>query len=723
MDIIKRQEIFEIYKSLPLEELNRLIKKSRQHLQELNMAHRGKSQLEGKDNLLDPLPYVIRAEETVFLQNAVEQWGRLLSRVFRDLWGPQSLVQQGVLTPSVLWGDLALDPSFFHAIPQGVEPLSLFRLDLIRDVQGLWRLNSLGAGIPRGLGYTIETRIVHSRFFGSRVPNENLIRLAPFFQSLKDLWFQDSLTHKDEPNIMVWTSGPSDPLYFEPVYLSRYFGYPLVESRDLTVRQGKVFLKTLGGLQPIDVLIRMVSDKELDPLSGNPSALGGVAGLMHAVRDGSVLLTNAPGAELLDHPRLLPHYPEICQHLLGEELLLPPMAEMAPAGYEDFLDLERGWQSHPVGIQLFTARLAGRWELMPGGLVQKLGSQPMNKMGFEQTKKDLWFLSYEAVPQTSLLPPTERPSEINRAADLPSRVADDLFWLGRYTERAWMDMRFLEKWWELQYEGGPENKELGAGVIDALAKTMTILPEDLDPDEAVWARSRLSWTLQEIHRIAGQVLDRLSLETHRILRDFGHFLQGTQDQALPDLLRQVNLRLAAFGGLTMESMTRSSGWRFLDMGRRLERGLLVVECLHGFFTQPDHDDHLMLLLDLFDSTLTYRTRYRLSPQKGPVLDLLLLDEANPRSLAFQLESLSHHMEKLPRGTQRAYRSVEERTILELLTKVRLSDGTKLSKDTLESFLEEISEGLDHFSDALHQTYLAKIDPMESLQVRGRMEGL
>jgi uncharacterized circularly permuted ATP-grasp superfamily protein/uncharacterized alpha-E superfamily protein len=707
MDIVKRQEILQVYRDLDPGDLAALVRKARQPLHDLNPS------------AVDPMPSVVRPEEVPFLREAAAQWGSLLTRVYRDLWGAQELLGSGVLDPGLVWGTLGFDPAFSHVLPRNVEPLSLIRFDLVRDVHGLWRLAALGTEIPRGLGFLLETRIAHGRLFGGKVPHDNLIRLAPFFQGLKDLWFQASLTHKDEPSIAVWTSGPADLLYFEPVALSRYFGYPLVESRDLTVRSGKVFLKTLGGLRPVDVLVRMVADRALDPLAGNPGGFGGVAGLMQAVRDGAVLVTNAPGAGLLGHPALLPFYPAMARHLLGQELTLPP-GDGAEAGTEEFFE-EGRWVEAPVGVRLFAARLPGGWELMPGGLGQRLDSPSFDPELFGGTKKDLWFLSSSAEPLVSLLPTGEKPSEINRAADLPSRVADDLFWLGRYTERAWVDLRFLEKWWEQRYEGGRDHHTASAHLLDALVKALGMLPGEAETEEAAWKDSRLAETIGAVHQIAGQVLDRLSLETHRILGEFGLFTRSGGEQPFPDLLRQLNLRLAAFSGLTMESMTRSPGWRFLDMGRRLERARLVIEGLREFFVLEEGEDTLSLLLDIFDSTLTYRTRYRLLPQRGPVLDLLLLDETNPRSLAFQLESLSRHVEHLPRTTQRPYWSVEERTILDLTTRIRLTDGTALGPGVLEPFLDGLSEQLEAFAQALHQTYLAKIDPMEALQARGRGE--
>lgn len=691
MDIVRPEQVVHKYKDLPQADLAGLAAKTS----------------------VDPLPLVVGPDEALWLQRAAAQWGRLLTRVYRDLWGKQTLVTQGVLTPELVWGTLGLDPAFCGVLPQEVPPLGLVRLDAVRTAQG-WALVGLGTEVPWGLGEVLETRLAHGRTWGAQVPHDNVVRLAPFFQGLKDQWFASSLTHKDEPSIMVWTSGPSDPRYFEPVFLSRYFGYPLVESRDLTVRSGRVYLKTLGGLRPVDVLVRMVGDRAFDPLAGNPGGAGGVAGLTQAVRDGSVLVTNAPGAGLLSHRGLLDRYAAV-QASWGETLALAPLGHGFGAGTEEFFE-HQSWRAAPVGIRLFV-RFDGDWDLLPGGLVQRLEGSTFDPQGFEGTKKDLWFLSTEVVAPVTLIPTGERPTDVGRA-DLPSRVADDLFWLGRYTERAWVDLRFLERWWEVRSEGGAGGRGSGAAFLDTLVRTLAIVPEEAPADEGVWKTSRLADTLRSIHQIGGQLLDRMSLETHRILREFEGLLAS--DAPVPEVLRQINLRLAAFSGLTMESMTRSPGWRFLDMGRRLERAWLVLEALgEGLKLDAEAEVGLSLLLDVFDSTLTYRTRYRLAPQKGPVLDLLVLDETNPRSLAFQLESLSRHVELLPRPPGRPYRSVEERTILDLSTRVRMADGAALAQGDLGAFLGGLGEGLDTFSQALYQTYLAKIDTMAALQARSR----
>lgn len=622
-------------------------------------------------------------------RRAGEQLGRLLALVYFDLLGPQTLVDDGLVPAALPWSQAGVDPAFFHVLSSDQDPLSVLRLDVSPHPEGGWSLVSLGTQSPRGLGYALENRIVHSQFFGSLLPQENLLRLAPFFQELKDLWFEASQSHQDDPSIMVWTSGPSDPDYFEPVYLARYFGYPLVESRDLTVRSGKVFLKTLGGLRRVDVLIRMVNDRSLDPLAGNPAGLGGVAGLLQAVRGRTVVVTNAPGTGILEHPGLLPLWPALCERLLGETWLLRPgTASLAPT--------DQG-----VTVSLFLAHTRSGWSLMPGGLVQGASGPP----------KDLWILSHGEVEPTSLLPSRERPAEISRAADLPSRVADDLYWLGRYVERAWNDLRYLEKAWDL----GHRNlvKVGGSSLVADMLVDLGIVGEE----RLEWYPGRLAETLLEIQRISSQVLDRLSLETHRLLKEFGSFQLRGSEVPIPETLRRLGLRLAAFHGLTMENMTRTPGWIFLDLGRRLERSELLLDGVRSFFQHEKSEENLGLLLELFDSILTYRSRYRLSPQQAPVLDLLLLDETNPRSLAFQVLALQRHIDELPRGGVRAFRSVEERTILDLQTRVRLCDAQELDHEKLEEFLQSVQSSLDTLAQALHQKYLAKIEPSEVLQAR------
>ena len=676
-------------------EINAFIARSRASLLELGQGQTTSEA--GAD--LDPMPLWLSAEEGRLLARGAAQWGELLTTAYHSVWRDNS----GLLPDRVLWEDAHVDPGFFSLLPSGREPLTLVGLDLEKLVGGTWAVRSVITGIPRGLGFAVENRIVHKRILGNRLPRVQVDRLAPFFQTLKDQWSASALHHQEEPSVMVWTAGPADRHYFEHVWLARYFGYPLVESRDLTVRGGRVFLKLLGGLQVVDVLVRMVGDAHLDPLSGSGS-LEGVASLLNAVRDGAVHVTNAPGSDLLEHPAVFAHWGAAVR-ALGWSLDLPPTEGLETAN-EPFWD-GQAWIPRPYSLRVFTVRTREGWELLPGGLAQAGGAY-----------KDVWVVAEKAVPFVSLLPQKEKPSEIHRSADLPSRVADDLHWLGRYAERAWVDLRFLEKFCDLA-EAGVEDG-VGTAPLEKVADLLELRSPELG--ESGVGHWRLWTDLTALEGVSRRVRDRLSLETHRII---GRFSQGL-DPELPlrERLERVSLLLAALTGLTLENLTRGPGWLFLDMGRRIERAALVTEAARAFVSLRPSDGVLGLLLELFDSGMTYRARYRLAPQLGPVLDLLLLDEANPRSLAFQVVRLSDHVAQLPRGDRKAYRSEEERAVLDLLTRIRLSDAGDWSLEkssSLTSFFDAVEADLSRLSEALLQGYLAKVEILSSLQARKRLE--
>jgi len=305
MKVVTKASIMETISSLTRDDIEDRVKQASAHLNEIGLSHDLLTPPSGLENIqIDPLPFVLEQEEAQELQKGLSQWGKLLDTLYEDLYGPQNYLSNSGLEPRDLWENTSWDPAWHGSLPPASMPLAWFRLDLCFQ-EGQWRTQGLETGIPRGLGYSLENRIVHFRYFGSLIQQSNLTRLAPFFQNLKQLWMNSNPLIGDVPNIMFWTEGPCDPHYFEPAYLARYFGYPLVESRDLTVRSGKVFLKTLGGLERADVLIRWVGDKNIDPMAGNPPSLGGVPGLLGAIQKGTVILSNGPGSGLFGTPAFL----------------------------------------------------------------------------------------------------------------------------------------------------------------------------------------------------------------------------------------------------------------------------------------------------------------------------------------------------------------------------------------------------------------------------------
>lgn len=404
-----------------------------------------------------------------------------------------------------------------------------------------------------------------------------------------------------------------------------------------------------------------------------------------------------------------------------------------------------GLAPKPYALRLFVTATSDGYAVMPGGLAMSVDPDATVALSApDGESRDVWIASSAPTPpHISLWRPTIEAAHIRRAPqDLPSRAADNLFWLGRYTERADWTMRVLRlALSRLQEDSAPRqelrasrtaleillSKEDGkvpgewiasdAGLIEELAHNLMT--------SADWYYG-LPRTLDNIHRVASITRDRLSLEAWRTLNDFYASRRWRADAmptAIGDSLRLLDdgLRvLAAFHGLTHENMTRNFGWSFLDMGRRLSRARNLSEVLLGIFGKTkggeDETGSLLFVLELADSFITYRSRYRLAPLLPLVLDLLLVDEDNPRSIAFQLAQLSNHIDSLPQSGESGARIEEQRMILSLLTSVRLAEVTALTRSesdgtrpALQKLLNEQIEALPALSDVIGRRYFNLVE--------------
>ncbi len=401
----------------------------------------------------------------------------------------------------------------------------------------------------------------------------------------------------------------------------------------------------------------------------------------------------------------------------------------------------------PYAVRLFVAATANGFTVMPGGLAMTVDpSATVSLSATEAETRDVWVVSDSVVPKSyaSLWRPTiEAAGRIHHGAqDLPSRAADNLFWLGRYTERADWTMRVLRTCLtRLQEDAGPRQELRGSRTAMELllAKDEGSIPAEWETTDVALieqlSRNLLSstrWyyalprTLDSIHRIASLTRDRLSVEAWRTLNDFfaGRRWQadaqptsmGEKLQLLEDGLRV----LAAFHGLTHENMTRNFGWSFLDMGRRLERAQNVAELLKGIFgrtaEQDDETGSMLFVLDLADSFITYRSRYRLAPLIPLVLDLLLVDESNPRSVAFQLTALNQQVSSLPQSHEGRGRIEEQRLALSMLSELQVADVNDLAKvgpdgrrTALVALLDKYDRGLPELSDAIGRRYFNLVE--------------
>jgi uncharacterized circularly permuted ATP-grasp superfamily protein/uncharacterized alpha-E superfamily protein len=403
---------------------------------------------------------------------------------------------------------------------------------------------------------------------------------------------------------------------------------------------------------------------------------------------------------------------------------------------------KNGFAPQPFAVRFFVARTETGYQVMPGGLAMTVDPDRAVALSAPDGQtRDVWILSEgEQAPHVSLWRPTLATARVERSQRvIQSRVADDLFWLGRYSERADWTMRVLRgALRRIEEDSGPATGRRAARkcLEVLLGKDLTIVaggreaPADAEIERlctrlittGIGPRT-LERTLEGLYRVAHLVRDRLSLEAWQTLSKFrpgdawAKSLNSAQPVEVLDLLDEGLASIAAFNGFMHENMTRNFGWSFLDMGRRIERAQNLGEAILTLFIPvPDPEEvssSLLLLLELADSFITYRSRYRIDPMLALVLDLLLLDESNPRSLAYQLAAISRHLEALPDAQQGGGLSEDRRLIIALLTSIRLADVEAMAREedgsTLERLMSDQLDMLPELSNEISRHYFNLMD--------------
>ncbi len=675
----------------------------------------------------DVVPLLILEEEWKFIEAGIIQRAELLSRLLEDLYCDQNLLLEGRFPAALLYGNSAfLRPLVGVSVPKHSH-LHMLAVDLARSPDGQWWVLADRTQAPSGSGYALENRTIVSDLLPELFRTSNVQRLAPFFRAQRDALI--AMARCDNPRVVLYTPGPHNETYFEHSFLAKYLQFTLVVGSDMTVRDRRLYLKTVNGLEQIDVMLRRVDDGFCDPLELRGESLLGVPGLVDAVVAGNVVVANALGSGLIESAAIMPFLPGLSRHLLGEELKLPSVATWwcgQPSALEWVLDhldsvvvkpafpvrgmepvfgselpkdkkaelVERlkafpheyvaqeqvalstapVWENdrlNPRSVVLRTYVLNTRegWVALPGGLVRvSEANGTVVSMQRGGHSKDAWVLSNQPVDTFSMLRPVDEPLELRRASlVVPSGVADNTFWLGRYVERAESMARILRC---MVAEVRHANMADLPGLLNlhsTLASGQSKLPKTkrTTPTFAMLEKELISlltdmkrWdslpcTLGEIGRIGGNVRERLSADMMLLIGQLRTALDTEKRLPLaeyaPKLTDCLEL-LSAFSGMERENLIRGSGWLFMSLGRRLERAIYTTRQLRVLTRPllPEAWGYLAYLLDVADSSVTYRTRYYTSLQPIAVIDVLMLDESNPRSLAFQLEHLVELYEKLPR---------------------------------------------------------------------------
>lgn len=787
------------------EELTRRWQHARRIIHENGVTYNVYGDARGMDRPwnLDTIPLLIASSDWAHVERGLQQRCHLMNLVTQDIYGPQHLMAQGLIPPElILANPRFLRPCHGMSAPMDVW-LNVCASDLSRLPSGELCVVADRTQSPSGAGYALENRIVLSRTLPDVFRDCHVARLASYFLSMRQMLTALSPRNRDNPRIVLLTPGPYNETYFEHAYLARYLGYTLVQGADLTVRDHRVFLKTLSGLQPVDVILRRVDDDYVDPLELRQDSFLGVPGLLECIRQANVAVANMPGSAVMQTPAFMPYLPALCRHILGEELITPsvrtwwcgdpesrryvlehldelvikeafPVIDHDPL-FGDRLSYEQKQQlaariasqghmyvgqerlplsttpilagsslepRHMIIRTYLAANASGEgYTMMPGGLT-RFGASPHTLVVSMQRgggSKDTWVLSDRPVAEFSLLQPPQAPVELTRVGgDLPSRVADNLYWLGRYVERSEAISR-LSRGVLLRIADQPTSGTTPE--LPPLVRALSKRPLDAslfakEPENLAGraehellhtlfspqAVDGLWQTLTCLQNTASMVRDRISLDTWRIiksvdpetLRPFSPHAPH-QLTAVLELLNRLVMSLAAFGGMAMDSMSRGQAWRFVDMGRRVERAIQTAWLLRACAIEGPNvvSSVLEAELDVADSSMTYRRRYLTRLQLAPVVDLLLADESNPRSVAFQLSAILEHFANLPRDVTHPRRHVADLRTKEAISMIRLADLQSLCTamaDTgrlkLDHFLEDLGNFLPEVSDLISRMYFS-----------------
>jgi uncharacterized circularly permuted ATP-grasp superfamily protein/uncharacterized alpha-E superfamily protein len=737
--------------------------------------------------MLDLLPFIVSTEEFQTVTEGLDQRARLMNAILADIYGPQHLLSEGWIPPALVHANPGFLRPVVGVLPAGGKMATRMGCDIVRGPDGKWMALADRVQAPSGQGYSLENRIILASVFAEEFNASRVRRLKAWYDLKRDMLRSLLPQRRGDAGVLMLTPGPYNETYFEHAFQARYLGFPLVEGADLTVRDRRLFLKTLEGLRRVDAVLRHVDDVFADPLELNPDSMLGTAGLLEAWRSGSVALANGLGCGVVETPAMHPFLPGLCRRLLGEELKMacvptwwcgqkreldlvlsdPDRWVIKPAfvrGARDPVfvrDLDKEQKARLIDSiraspqdylaqeilplsttptlvngrleprslvwRAYTLANGDRFTAMPGGLT-RVSPEPhrwLVTMRSGGISKDTWVIGDAPSENVRLYPAPVVIRPARPPGGVPSRVADHLFWLGRYSERLEQTVRVLRTTLHrFSGEGSAEsNREVAACV--ALMTQLGLLPA-----EAADLREHLSALLQDPKR-DGSVLDlmsrvrynaaaardRLSDDTwrlfNRIERDARMPASGFSVTRAIEVLDTIVLDLAAFSGMEQENMTRGHGWRFLEIGRRIERSDAMLNMLQTGIVHAREDEIVLgPLLEIGDSTMTYRRLHFARPMLIQTLDLLLLEPSNPRSFSFQLHALDRLVAKLPHDATQDVGNRERQQTDSLLSDLmalnleKLAHSGELIFEIAPNFCQKMAKGIETLSDIITEHFFS-----------------
>ena len=736
---------------------------------------------------LDPVPLLIDAASWAPLEVGLAQRAELLNAVLVDLYGEQRLLAEGIVPPAVVFGHAGFTRVVARPSAIDPRPLVLLATDLGRDAEGRWRALSDRAQAPSGIGYAMENRRVISRVLPELYREAGLHRMEPYFSALRSALLQSAQGDRADPRVVVLSPGTHSETAYDQAFVASALGFPLVQGSDLVVRDGWVWMRAPGRdaggrLEPVDVILRRVDASFSDPLELRGDSQLGVAGLVEAVRRGRVRIVNGLGAGVLENPGLLPYLPAVCEALLGEQLRLDSVRTWwcgdpdsldhvlsrterlvvrtldgppAPAAWgrreleQRILAAPYRWVGQerlplsqaptwgvggrtsgvatpaPVTWRTFTLRYGSAYRPLVGGLASVGPGVAAGEGSGERSRasKDVWVVKADPRDPDQGLAEVLPMTSARSVSVLVPRILEDLFWVGRYAERAEGMLRIV-----LTAHGYAEDfrtRPRSAGgaslgvFLDVIHRLAGRVDADLDEEfrSLLLDAERVGSAAHALGRLREALLgvrDQLSGDTWRAF--------GTIDRARTALVGSHHSHQVAesagrmlTGVLALQgvnaSMMRDAGWHLIGAGRHLERSVQLCHLLAATATVRrgiDVDREVLNgVLAMTESAVTHRRRYRGYVRPHGVLELLLVDPDNPRSLRFALAELSGHLAAQPHstGSTRPERLVAE--LAEQVERIEIATLAALGgaeRPNLESFLAAATLSLGRIGEAIHEQH-------------------
>ncbi|MCI5077480.1 MAG: circularly permuted type 2 ATP-grasp protein [Oricola sp.] len=746
------------------DELSARMARGDQYLRDAGVFYRhyGPQDTVERDWPLSHMPLLIDENEWNGIAEGLIQRADLLEQVVADLYGPNRLVADGHLPAPLVAGNKEWLRPLVGVTPRSGHFLHFLAFDIGRGPDGDWWVLGDRTQAPSGAGFALENRIATARIYSDIFSRLNVERLAGFFRDFRDTLLD--LRQSDDSRVAILTPGLHNDTYFEHAYIARYLGFMLLEGEDLTVRDGRLMVRTVAGLSPVSVLLRRLDANWSDPLELNEASRLGTPGMVGAIRSGSVTMVNALGSGVLETRALLAFLPRISEALTGERLKLPNIAtwwcgqsrerehvkanaarmtigdafatglpfdldELSVVGgamsgegkgaVEAWIDANAtrlvGQEAvtlstapafvdgmlvpRPMSLRLFLARTHDGWRIMPGGFARIGHSTDTPELAMQRggSVADVWMVKSGPVDQDTMLTQPVAPFVRSQPGVLPSRSADNLFWLGRYVERSETMIRLTRAYHvRLAETAWPD-----APLLSDLAGYLVLFGNE--PDGSFTESIRTA--LDSASTSASNVRDRFSLDGWLALTDIDKTIHRIASTATPgdDLARGMGVllrKLSGFSGLVHENMYRFTGWRFLSIGRALERAIAMTNLLARYADPAAPDGAFDLALEVGDSAMSHRRRYAVATNRETIIDLLAIDPLNPRSIVHQFDQLREHFGYLP-GAERHRPTTELQRVM-LKTHAALATHTAETLDT--DALREVGADIAALSGELDRTY-------------------